>query len=303
MRHLGRAVLLALSILLAVACGGSPGNPHHVSGNGMLRIGAIPDQDPQKLQRTYSVLADWLGDQLGVKVEYVPVTDYMASVSAFVRGDLDLVFFGGLTAVQATHQLPGAVPIAQRDVDAEFRSVFVANVRSNIKPVGDIAGLKTLAGHRYTFGADTSTSGRLMPQYFLQQAGVGIGDFAGAAGFSGSHDATWKLVQEGTYEVGALNAAVWDDRLASGAIDTSKVREVFRTPSYHDYCWVARPDLDKKFGDGFTRKVTDAFLSIDGSDEHEREILRAFAAKKFITTEAANYAQIEAVARDLGLLN
>lgn len=303
MRNLGHAVLLALSLVLAVACGSSPGNPHHVGGDAELRIGAIPDQDPQKLQRTYGVLAGWLSDQLGVKVEYIPVTDYMASVSAFVRGDLDLVFFGGLTAVQATHQLPGAVPIAQRDVDAEFRTVFVANAGSNIEPINDVAGLKMLAGHRYTFGADTSTSGRLMPQYFLQQAGVGIGDFAGQAGFSGSHDATWKLVQEGTYEVGALNAAVWDDRLASGTVDTSKVREVFRTPSYHDYCWVARPDLDKRLGDGFTRKVTEAFLSIDGSDDHEREILQAFAAKKFITTEPANYTQIEAVASDLGLLN
>ncbi|MEU7146019.1 putative selenate ABC transporter substrate-binding protein [Nocardia sp. NPDC046473] len=303
MRHLGRAVILALSALLAVACGGSPGNPHHEGGNAELRIGAIPDQDPQKLQRTYGVLSDWLSSKLGVKVEYVPVTDYTASVSAFVRGDLDLVFFGGLTAVQAMHQLPGAAPIVQRDIDAEFRSVFVANVGSNIKPVDGVAGLKTLAGHRYTFGSDTSTSGRLMPQFFLQEAGVGVGDFAGEPGFSGSHDATWKLVQEGTYEVGALNAAVWDDRLASGAIDRSKVREVFRTPSYHDYCWVARPDLDKRFGDGFTGKVTAALLAIDGSDEHEHEILQAFAAQKFIPTEAANYAQIEAVARDLGLLN
>jgi ABC-type phosphate/phosphonate transport system substrate-binding protein len=46
-------------------------------------------------------MASYLSTKLGRKVQYVPVTDYAASVSLFRTGDLDMVFFGGLTGVQA----------------------------------------------------------------------------------------------------------------------------------------------------------------------------------------------------------
>ncbi|MFM7646782.1 MAG: PhnD/SsuA/transferrin family substrate-binding protein, partial [Cyanobium sp.] len=74
----------------------------------LLRIGAIPDQNPEKLNRLYGQVATELSRQLGVKVQYVPVTDYAAAVSAFRTGSLDLVWFGGLTGVQARLQKPGA---------------------------------------------------------------------------------------------------------------------------------------------------------------------------------------------------
>ena len=183
----------------------------------VLRIGAIPDQNPEKLNRLYGLVADELSQQLGVKVAYVPVTDYTAAVSAFRTGSLDLVWFGGLTGVQASLQKPGAQMLAQRDIDAQFYTVFIANARSGLKPIQSQKGLVTLKGKRFTFGSESSTSGRLMPQYFLAQAGVKLADFAGGApGFSGSHDATIALVQSGTYDAGAVNEQVWKSSLRSG---------------------------------------------------------------------------------------
>jgi len=296
---------MAALLLMATACGQSPGDPRgpqSADGAQTLSISAIPDQDPQKLQRLYGTVSDYLSEKLGVPVRYVPVTDYTASVTAFRRGDLQLVFFGGLTGVQARSQVPGAMPIAQRDIDAEFRSVFVANTESDVKPITDVAGLSILAGHSFTFGSDSSTSGRLMPQYFLSEAGVSLDKFTGQAGFSSSHDATAKLVEAGTYQAGALNAAVWDDRVKSGKIDTTKVREVFRTPTYHDYHWLARPDLEQQFGAGFTQRLTNTLLGITGADDRERVILDLFQAKKFIATKPEEYQQIEVVARSAGLL-
>lgn len=198
--------------------------------------------------------------------------------------------------------MPGAVPIAQRDIDATFRSVFIASKASGLAPVDRLSGLRSLAGHSFTFGSDTSTSGRLMPQHFLGKAGVQLDDLAGNPGFSDSHDATAKLVEAGTYDAGALNASVWDERVRSGAIDTGKVREIYRTPTYHDYHWMARPDLDERLGDGFTARVKETLLAIDGSDDAEREILAMFKAKRFIATESGNYTKIESIARSVGLL-
>lgn len=66
-----------------------------------LIISAIPDQDPEKLQRLYGTVASYLSKELGVPVEYKAVTDYTASVTGFKVGDLDLVWYGGLTGVQS----------------------------------------------------------------------------------------------------------------------------------------------------------------------------------------------------------
>lgn len=268
----------------------------------MLTISAIPDQDPQQLQRLYDQVTPYLSESLGVRVGYQPVTDYTASVTAFRRGDLDAVFFGGLSGVQARTLVPGAVILAQRDIDARFTSVFIAGTKSGIGPIADVAGLAAVRGKSLTFGSEVSTSGRLMPQFFLLEAGVESADLAGPPGFSGSHDATIKLVGSGTYQVGALNSSVWDARKAKGEVDTAAVTEVFRTPSYHDYHWLGQPDLDAKFGPGFTDRLHATLIGLDGSDQRERDILGLFSAGSFVPTAPANYAQIESVARRLGLL-
>ena len=223
-----RLVALALVLLLA------PVAPALASQ--VLRISAIPDQNPERLNRLYGLLAKELSDQLGVPVKYKPVVDYGAAVTGFRRGDLDLVWFGGLTGVQARLQTPGSKVIAQRDVDAKFRSVFIANQAAGLKPFSAQKDLQQLKGKRFAFGSESSTSGRLMPQYFLAQAGVTPKDFAsGRPGFSGSHDATIALVQSGAYQAGALNGQVWDSRLKKGKVNTNKVVLLWRTPPYADY--------------------------------------------------------------------
>lgn len=267
----------------------------------VLRIGAIPDQNPEKLNRLYGLVADELSQQLGVKVAYVPVTDYTAAVSAFRTGSLDLVWFGGLTGVQASLQKPGAQMLAQRDIDAQFYTVFIANARSGLKPIQTQKGLVTLKGKRFTFGSESSTSGRLMPQYFLAQAGVKLADFAGGApGFSGSHDATIALVQSGTYDAGAVNEQVWKSSLRSGKANRSKVVQIWRTPSYPDYLWLGQPNLDQRFGKGFSAKLRQSIISWRSTDPEQKQILSLFGAQQFTTVKPGEYKQIEQVGRQIG---
>ena len=262
---------------------------------GPLTIGAIPDQDPELLARNYGLLADYLSEELGVEVSYEPVTEYDAAVNLFRVGDLDLVWFGGLTGVQARLQVEGADAIAQRDIDAEFTSVFIANTGTDVEPVDDVSGLDQLAGHTFTFGSESSTSGRLMPQFFLEEAGVMLDDFEGEVGFSGSHDQTIALVEAGTFDAGALNSQVWDARVESGEVDTDQVQVIFETPTYFDYHWVARPELD-----GIDDEILSALEDLDPSDADEAAILEFFGADSFIETEASNYDRIEQVGRDIG---
>lgn len=295
------AVLLSTQACLPALGPGSTALAQTGGGARVLRIGAIPDQKPEKLNRLYGDVALELGRQLGVQVRYVPVVDYTAAVSAFRTGGLDLVWFGGLTGVQARLQQPGARVLAQRDIDAAFRSVFIASRRSGIKPITNQRGLTALKGKRFTFGSESSTSGRLMPQYFLGQAGVKPSDFAGGApGFSGSHDATIALVQSGAYDAGAVNQQVWTANLIEGKVDRSKVIAIWTSPPYPDYQWVARGDIDSRFGAGFTAKIQNAILGWRSSNPQQKRILELFGAQRFVRANPAAYARIEQVGRQIG---
>ena len=267
----------------------------------VLRIGAIPDQNPEHLNRLYKVLSSELSEQLNVKVQYKPVTNYAAAVTAFRTGDLDLVWFGALTGVQARLQSKGSKVIAQRDIDEKFHSVFIANKKSSIQKINNINGLKKLKDKRFTFGSESSTSGRLMPQYFLNKAGVELKDFRGKRpGFSGSHDSTLMLVQSGSYEAGALSEEVWKRNLESGRVDASKVFVIWKTPSYHNYHWLAQGNLDQKFKEGFTKELTNIFLRFNQKSKKQKRILELFSAKKFIMSKNENYNKIEMVGRKIG---
>ena len=289
----------AVALLALFCCQGATVLPAQAQAT--LRIGAIPDQNPERLNRRYGQLASELSDSLKVPVRYVPVSNYPAAVSAFRTGSLDLVWFGGLTGIQARLQTPGAQVLAQRAIDAKFNSVFIANTSAGLQPISSIDGLKSLKGKRFTFGSESSTSGRLMPQHFLAQAGVTPKQFAGGqAGFSGSHDATIALVQSGSYQAGAVSEPVWNVAVKNGKVDPSKVKVIWKTPPFGNYHWVVRPNLDQRFGQGFTTKLQKAFLALTPTNERQKTILELFAAKRFIPAQESQYQPIEEVGRQLG---
>ena len=295
-RFLSLLALLLCPLLLLTLTVASSGRASAQVGRRLV-ISAIPDQDPEKLNRLYGTLAAYLSRELGVPVEYKPVTDYAASVTAFRVGDLDLVWYGGLTGVQAWLQVPGARAIAQRDIDARFRSIFIANAKSGIT---NLAGLK---GRTFTFGSESSTSGRLMPQFFLRKNGITLRHFRGQPGFSGTHDKTLALVAAGSYEAGALNEQVWKKRVEEGSADTKNVRVIYTTPTYHDYHWVLNPAAARRLGgERFVRRVQTAFLKLNPKNPQHAEILDLFGAKRFVGTTASNYVNIERVGREIGLI-
>ncbi|GAB4083124.1 putative selenate ABC transporter substrate-binding protein [Modestobacter muralis] len=265
------------------------------SGRGALRLGAIPDQDPEVLQRLYGTVADSMSAALDLDVSYSPVTDYGAAVSLFRTGDLDLVWFGGLTGVQARLQTPGAQPVAQRDIDQDFHSVFVVNTATGLAPADDLTPLAPL---RFTYGSETSTSGRLMPAFFLREQGVDPQGFPGGPGFSGSHDATLALVAAGSYQAGVLNEQVWGSRTAAGTVDPAVVQYA-RTPAFHDYHWLLGPQATQRLGADLAPRLTEWFTGLPAGDP----VLELFGADGFVPTEAGNYAQIEQIGRSLGLVS
>jgi phosphonate transport system substrate-binding protein len=287
------SILRSLLSALALAAGLAAAPAVLAQSAGVLRVSAIPDEAPTELQRKFKPLGDYLKQETGMDVQFVPVTDYAAVVEGLATNKLDLAWLGGFTYVQArlrTHG--GVVPIVQRAEDAKFTSRFIVPLGSPAKTLADLKG-KTFA-----FGAPSSTSGSLMPRYYLLQAGIDPErDFKSVA-FSGAHDATLAFVAAGRAEAGVLNASVMDKLLESKNANAEKVRVLAVTPPYFDYNWTVRPGLDP----ALTRKISDAFLKLDPAQPAMKEIMDLQRASKFIATQNSNYDGIEAAARSAGLV-
>jgi phosphonate transport system substrate-binding protein len=259
----------------------------------VFNIGAIPDQNAADLNRSMEELAKYLSEETGLDVRFVPSVDYAALVTGFERNEIQLAWFGGLTGVQARSVVPEAEAIAQRPRDQEFHSVF-------IKQKGlEVSKLEDLKGMSFTFGSESSTSGHLMPRYFMMEAGIDADkDLNGKPNYSGSHDTTYKLVESGAFQTGALNVAVWESAVAEGKVDVNKVEVFYTTPAYYDYNWTINK-VDEKYGKGTKDKVLEALLAMTPD---QNAILDIFQTDGFIETNNDNYAAIEAVAKQLGII-
>jgi len=259
---------------------------------------AIPDEDETRLVERFTIYAKYFEAKLGVPVKYLPVKSYPAAVTAFTNNQVQFAWFGGLTGVQATLAVPGSQAIAQGAEDAAFTSYFIANTATGLKRSMELS--KDIAGKTFTFGARASTSGRLFPEYFLRKAfdGKDPEKIFSRVGFSGDHSRTAQLVQSGAFEVGVMDHLVWETELKSGKIDPKLVSVIYETPSFPDYHWVARGDIDAVYGAGFTKKLTDTILAID-----DPKLMAVFSRSKFIPAKNDDYKVIEDVGKLTGLIN
>lgn len=282
-----------LSLGLAAVLGFSAIGVHAQAQQQVLRVTAIPDEAPTELARKFEPLGQYLQEQLGMPVQWTPVTDYAAAVETLASRKVDLAWFGGFTFVQAQQRSGGkAVPLAQRQEDAQFRSVFITRAGSGI------ASLQDLKGRTLAFGSQSSTSGHLMPRHYLLADGINPDADLKRISFSGAHDATIAAVASGKVDAGALNISVWEKFVAEGKVDTAKVQVIYTTPTYHDYNWTVHADMPAELQE----KIKQAFLALDAAKPADKAILDLQRAKRFIATEPANYDGIRAAAESAGLL-
>jgi len=266
---------------------------------------AIPDQDESRLRARFSTVASYLQQQLDVDVRYLPVKSYGAAVTAFKNDQVQLAWFGGLSGVRARSRVPGSAAIAQGYEDQFFTSYFIANRRhvsiatSSGLISTSISSLDGLKGLTFSFGSKGSTSGRLMPEFYIRKHfSLAPKDVFRRVGFSGDHSRTIALVESGAFQAGAVNYKVWEKAVAQGLVDTEKVAVVWKTPTYPDYQWTIRGGVDQRFGKGFAKRVANALLEMS-----EPELLKAFPRKSFVPADNEDYAPIVNVAKSIGLID
>ena len=257
-----------------------------------LRISAIPDENPQEMLRIYTPFADYLAKEIGVPVKFTPVVDYAATVEGLAANKLDMVWYGGLTSVQAARRAKGATRIVMRKEDAEFKSHFITRKETGIR------SLKDLKGKTFSFGSVSSTSGHLMPRFYLLKGGINPEKDFSKFGFSGAHDATAAWVEASRVDAGALNFLVWDKLVETKKVDTGKVVIFWTTPPYVDYVWTVRAGLNK----ALVEKISKAFLKLDYNKPEDKKLLDLHRTKGYLAAKDSDWKGTEEAAIAAGLL-
>ena len=264
-----------------------------LSAQTVLRVTTIPEEAATEQIRKFGPLTKYLERTVGMKVDFVPVNDYPAAVEALVNKQVELVWFGGFTYVQAQIRSGGKIiPIAQREEDTSFRSVFITQTNSGIKRLTD------LKGKQVSFGSQSSTSGHLMPRSFLLEAGIDPDKDFKRVAYSGAHDATIAAVVNGRVDAAALDITVWRKFVSENKVDTTKVDVFYTTPPYFNYNWSVHADMPAPLRE----KITAALLNLNMNNPEGKEILTLNRATKYIPTKPENYKGLENAGRSAGLI-
>lgn len=296
------ATLVTFSLLALASCSPeaapqTPPAPQAPQSPKELRFSVIPDFNKATLADHCKLIETVLSRKLGVPVRYEASADYTTAVNGLVSNKLDFVWLGGKTTVDAIDAGKGQVKVlATRDIDLHFKTYFIANQKAidagKVKPMQSLkelaAGSKNLT---FTFGDKNSTSGHLMPRFFLTEAGIDPNtSFQGEAGYqaSGGHASTLKAVASGAADLGALNFTYYDGAKAE---EKAAAPIVYTTPEYVDYAWVGHD----RIGAELQQKIAAAFTGLDAKVADEKAILDAWKCKKFEPAQNGQWDSIRKV--------
>ena len=255
-----------------------------------LRISMIPTTDPGKMLRDAQPLVDYLEKKTGTKVVMTIPTNYAAVVEAMSNDQVDIAHFGGFTFVQISARA-AAKPLVQREQDQKFHSLFITQPNSGIN------SLKDLNGRTFAFGDVNSTSGHLMPEYFMRDAKVNS-KVIDMALYTGGHDATALAVANKKVDAGAMDENVFQTMMKTGKITDKQVKVFWTTPPFLDYVWAARKGLDSKIAEAFAA----ALLELDAQKPEHKAILDFLSATKYVRAKDSDYAKLRLAAKDAGLI-
>ncbi len=257
----------------------------------VLRIGVLPDQSPEVLRKRFAPVLSYLAENLQLTCELIVPESYSDLLELFHDRKVDLVYLGGYSYVKA-QQNDQAIPLVMRRVDTRFTSLFIVNANSPAHTLDNLEN-KSIA-----FGSSLSTSGHLMPRYFLQQKNITPETFFSEVRYSGAHDQTAYWVRDGVVDVGAANATTIRSMLDKNLIESNDIRILWETPPYADYVWAIR----SQFAEGFHSKIRDAFLQLSPDNADHAIVLQNLNAIGYIPADPDYFVALASIAQEIEAL-
>ena len=243
---------------------------------GKLRVALLPDENAATLIQNAQPLKLYLEKTLKKDIELIVTTDYSSMIEAMRFGRIEVAYFGPFSYVLAKSRAAEIEPFA---VGVErgsptYNSILIATAGGPVKSLVDIRGKP------FAFGDQASTSSHLAPRaHILKKVGLdGSKDYQPV--HLGAHDAVARAVQTGQVPAGALSKAIFDNLVAKGSIDASKVVQLDLSEPIPNYPMVMQGNL----APGLKQSIRAAFLTMT-----DKEVLKAFRIDGFATTDDKAY--------------
>lgn len=176
-----------------------------------------------------------------------------------------------------------------RLVDRRFTSYFFVSASHQ---AGD---LQDMAGKSFSFGSTLSTSGHLMPRYFLKQENILPESFFSSVKYSGAHDRTAYQVRDGLVDIGVANSATIRAMLKDKRLKTDDIRVLWETPPCSDYVWAIQPHISPQL----QYSIRDALLNLSPENNQHAVLLSGLDAEGFIPADADSFTSLQQISEEL----
>jgi phosphonate transport system substrate-binding protein len=232
-------------------------------------------------------LQSWLGERIGVPVEIQTPAAYAHESLALglSNGTIDVAELSPYGFVLMEQRHLGVIPLVATVANGSstYAAYFVVKRGAPIEKLAD------LKGKRVAFIDRFSTSGYLLPMYFLRNHGFDVErDFV--LSFAGSHPEAVAQVRDGTVDA----AAVSSDLLIGNSGLAGPLRVIAKAGRIPYDVIVVRKDLDP----AIAARVRAALLTLSIHTEEGRTALKAFSAvDAFMPVPSGHYDEVRALAR------
>lgn len=232
----------------------------------VIKIGSVTVENQGATITRFKPFADYIEKKLGVKVEVFTASDYAGIVQALSAGQIHLGRMGGAAYAAGYIDSEGEIEPLVMNVEPNggkgYHSVLIVRSDSPYKSIADLKG-KSLA-----WADANSTSGYLVPNASLRDAGIDPQKHFSRTVFSGGHEQSVLGVLKGNFD----SAFTWTSpghqagqfriMMDRGMLKLEDVRIVWESPLIANPLWA----VSKKIPADMRKDLLDMFVNLAKDD-------------------------------------
>jgi phosphonate transport system substrate-binding protein len=238
-----------------------------------ISFGIISTDSSSALKQRWQPLIDDLNKQTGLDVKAYFATDYAGIIEAMRFNKVQIGFFGNASAIEAVDRSNGEVfaKVKYKSGEAGYYSLLITNTNSKWTSIDQV--LKNSHDINLGFGDPNSTSGTLVPSYYLFAKNGINAKTAFKSVLPSSHEANMLAVINDKIDVATNNTDMLDTIKTQHPELYPKVRVLWKSPLIPSDPLVWRRDLPQATKD----KLRNFFDHYAQKDPHEQEVMHAIS--------------------------
>jgi phosphonate transport system substrate-binding protein len=234
-------------------------------------------------------------------IDFVLFSNYERQVDALFEGHIDVAWNTNVAWVRTLRRSGGrARALATRDTDLVFTTLLIGRAGSGL------SGLESLKGQRVALGSRDSGQARILPEYFIDRAGVDRAEIdlvifdsdVGKHGDTGRSDLdALRAVLDDEADVAAVGLNTWQALTVAGDETVGELAVVWESEPYSHCNFSALPSLDPDHAEAWVANL----LEMDWEVPEHRRVLELEGLREWRRPELSGYDSLIAAMEAQGI--